>query len=53
MKRRIVGLLWMGLVIFFVGALSQAAWGANNNVKQIRNGKTVYVCKWVHLLRKE
>ncbi|KQC08039.1 MAG: hypothetical protein APR62_05505 [Smithella sp. SDB] len=45
MKRRIVGLLWMGLVIFFVGALSQAVWGANNNIKQIRNGKTVYVCK--------
>lgn len=45
MKRRIVGLLWMGLVVFFIGALSQVVWGATDNVKQIRNGKTVYVCK--------
>jgi TRAP-type C4-dicarboxylate transport system substrate-binding protein len=34
----------MGIVVFFVGALSQIAWGADN-VKQIRNGKTVYVFK--------
>jgi TRAP-type C4-dicarboxylate transport system substrate-binding protein len=39
-----VGLLCVGLVVFYMGALSQVAWGADN-VKQIRNGKTVYVCK--------
>ncbi|PKN37187.1 MAG: C4-dicarboxylate ABC transporter substrate-binding protein [Deltaproteobacteria bacterium HGW-Deltaproteobacteria-2] len=44
MKRRMVGLLCVGLVVFYMGALSQVAWGADN-VKQIRNGKTVYVCK--------
>jgi TRAP-type C4-dicarboxylate transport system substrate-binding protein len=44
MKSRIAGLLCVGLVVFFMGALSQVAWGADN-VKQIRNGKTVYVCK--------
>jgi TRAP-type C4-dicarboxylate transport system substrate-binding protein len=34
----------MGLVVFFMGSLFQEAWGAEN-VKQIRNGKTVYVFK--------
>jgi len=44
MKRSVVGLLCMGLVMLFVGSLSQA-WGAEGSFKQIRNGKTVYVCK--------
>jgi len=55
MKRRIVGLLCMGLVVFFMGSLSQA-WGAEKaikgteNIKQIvRNGKTEYIIKMATL----
>jgi TRAP-type C4-dicarboxylate transport system substrate-binding protein len=44
MKRSFVGLLCMGLAAFFMGSLFQEAWGAEN-VKQTRNGKTVYVLK--------
>jgi TRAP-type C4-dicarboxylate transport system substrate-binding protein len=34
----------MGFVVFFIGTLSQVAWG-EDNVKQTINGKTVYVFK--------
>jgi TRAP-type C4-dicarboxylate transport system substrate-binding protein len=38
----------MGLVVFFMGALSQVAWGADN-VKLTKDGKTVYVYKMATL----
>lgn len=44
MKRKVLGLLCAGLVVFLMGSLFQEAWGADN-IKQIRNGKTVYVLK--------
>ncbi len=45
MKSKIVKFLCMGIVMFFIGSASlfQEAWGAN--IKQIKNGKTVYVFK--------
>ncbi|PKN38031.1 MAG: C4-dicarboxylate ABC transporter substrate-binding protein [Deltaproteobacteria bacterium HGW-Deltaproteobacteria-2] len=44
MKRRIVGLLCMGLVVFFMGALSQVAWGADH-AKLTKDGKKIYYSK--------
>ncbi|KUG24570.1 trap-type c4-dicarboxylate transport system, periplasmic component [hydrocarbon metagenome] len=44
MKRRIVGLLCVGLIVFFMGALSQVALGADN-VKKTKDGKQIYYAK--------
>jgi len=44
--KKVVLLLWMGFVMFFLGSTSlfQEAWGADS-FKQMRNGKMVYVAK--------
>ncbi|KQC09671.1 MAG: hypothetical protein APR62_13820 [Smithella sp. SDB] len=44
MKRRIVGLLCMGLIVFFMVALSQVAWGAVT-IKKTKDGKQIYYAK--------
>jgi len=44
MKCKVVWLLCMGFILFFMGStFSQKAWG--DNIKQIRNGKTINVFK--------
>lgn len=46
MKRKVVSFLCVMFVLFFIGSvfLFQEAWGIDN-LKQIKNGKTVYVIK--------
>ncbi|MFZ2395764.1 MAG: TRAP transporter substrate-binding protein DctP [Smithella sp.] len=46
MKRRIAGLLCMGLVLFVMGSVSlcQVA-SAENSIKQVKDGKALYLCK--------
>jgi TRAP-type C4-dicarboxylate transport system substrate-binding protein len=45
--KKVVSLFLIGFVVFLLGSASlfQEAWGAQDNIRQMRNGKMVYLCK--------